>query len=141
MDYTFWILAPNICFDLALLWSSDVGWGCVILFSDFLILLWFCEIKISSEIGSLFELWKKRQNSKSVVHMNTESLRHLYRFVKIFSAILSICLSVHSFVCYGFWPPSRGPISNLSPFLESSHHGGGFKIVWGAIGAEIKKFS
>ena len=40
MDYTFWVLAPNICFDLALLWSSDVGWGCVILFSDYVMILW-----------------------------------------------------------------------------------------------------
>ena len=37
--------------------------------------------------------------------------------------------------------PSHGRILNLSPFLESSRQGGGNKIIWKAIGAEIKNFS
>ena len=36
--------------------------------------------------------------------------------------------------------PSHGLILNLSPFLESSRQGGGNKIIWGAIGAEINFF-
>ena len=51
----------------------------------------------------------------------------------IYITIAGVCLSVRSSTFSS--TPSHGPISNLSPFLESSCQVGGNKIIWGPIGA------
>ena len=57
------------------------------------------------------------------------ALIHLYYNSGSLSVRSSVRLSTFSST------PSHGPISNLSPFLESSHQVGGNKIIWGPIGA------
>ena len=49
---------------------------------------------------------------------------------------ISVCL----FVCLFFWPPSHGPISNLSTYLDSLWHSGPNKSITEVIRAQTKKF-
>ena len=62
-----------------------------------------------------------------------------YTWTEIYIIIcqsLSVCLCVCSF----FWPPSHGPISYLTTYLDSLWHSGPNKSITEVIRAQTKKF-
>ena len=70
---------------------------------------------------------------KSTLSFNLRFLNLAYLY---YNLPISVCLCVCSF----FWPPSHGPISYLTTYLDSLWHSGPNKSITEVIRAQTKKF-